>query len=152
MSAPSSRGVNVEFDPSLVRGMGYYTGPIFELWHPSSKGAIAGGGRYDNMISRFLSTDRAGVGFSIGFERILEMISAPNTSERPKVAIVYDETCPTSVLLSAQSHLVGEGATARIVRRQRNMAALLSSLADDEFTEWTEIDSSGALGEMKPIK
>jgi histidyl-tRNA synthetase len=53
--------VTWEFDPTLVRGMGYYTGQIFEVTHPASGGSVAGGGRYDKLIGRFLGTDVATV-------------------------------------------------------------------------------------------
>ena len=51
----------IEFDPTLVRGMGYYTGTIFEIAHPDLGYSLGGGGRYDGMIGRFLGTGRAGV-------------------------------------------------------------------------------------------
>ena len=59
------------FDPFLVRGMGYYTGTIFELAHPSVDYSLGGGGRYDGMIGRFLGQLVPAVGFSLGFERLL---------------------------------------------------------------------------------
>lgn len=65
----------VEFDVSLVRGQGYYTGTIFEIQSPDFKGSIGGGGRYDNLIGKFLGEDIPAVGFSIGFERIFSILS-----------------------------------------------------------------------------
>ncbi len=62
---------DVVFDLSLVRGQGYYTGTVFEVESIDFKGAIAGGGRYDNLIGKFLGQQVSAVGFSIGFERIL---------------------------------------------------------------------------------
>ncbi len=59
------------FDPFLVRGQGYYTGPIFEVRMAEFPGAMAGGGRYDGLIGRFLDKPVPAVGFSIGFERLL---------------------------------------------------------------------------------
>ncbi len=56
--------------PSLVRGQGYYTGMVFEITCPQFSGAVAGGGRYDNMVGKFLGTQVPAVGFSIGFERV----------------------------------------------------------------------------------
>ena len=67
-------GVQVRFDPTLVRGMGYYTGTIFEIAHPESGSSVGGGGRYDGMIGRFLGTDVPAAGFSIGFERIVDLL------------------------------------------------------------------------------
>ena len=58
----------VAYCPSLVRGQGYYTGMVFEVTCPQFSGAVAGGGRYDNMVGKFLGTQVPAVGFSIGFE------------------------------------------------------------------------------------
>jgi histidyl-tRNA synthetase len=68
-----SRG-RVEFDPTLVRGMGYYTGPIFEVSMEGAPGSIAGGGRYDKMIGRMLGREVPACGFSIGFERVIGLL------------------------------------------------------------------------------
>lgn len=64
----------LEFDPSLVRGMGYYTGTIFEVSMEGFSGSVAGGGRYDKMIGRFTGKDTPACGFSIGFERIITIL------------------------------------------------------------------------------
>ncbi len=61
---------DIVFDLTLVRGQGYYTGTVFEVESVDFKGAIAGGGRYDNLIGKFLNENVPAVGFSIGFERI----------------------------------------------------------------------------------
>ncbi len=62
------------FDPALVRGMGYYTGTIFEISMEGFSGSVAGGGRYDRMIGRFTGIDTPACGFSIGFERIVTIL------------------------------------------------------------------------------
>ena len=59
------------FDPTLVRGMSYYTGTIFEVAMPQYGGSCGGGGRYDKMVDKFLGQDTPACGFSIGFERII---------------------------------------------------------------------------------
>jgi histidyl-tRNA synthetase len=64
----------VVFDPTLVRGMGYYTGPIFELYSKDFGASLGGGGRYDKLVGKFLGKDVPACGFSIGFERILLLI------------------------------------------------------------------------------
>jgi len=64
----------IVFDPSLVRGMGYYTGSVFELRHPSAGCALGGGGRYDGLIGRFSKSPIPAVGFSIGLERLLLLL------------------------------------------------------------------------------
>ncbi|KAG4074742.1 hypothetical protein HA402_007018 [Bradysia odoriphaga] len=67
--------VPLVFDPFLVRGMGYYTGTIFELAHPSVGYSLGGGGRYDGMIGRFLGQQVPAVGFSLGFERLVDLVA-----------------------------------------------------------------------------
>ncbi len=62
------------FDPTLVRGMGYYTGTIFEIEMAEFGSSVAGGGRYDGMIGRFMGQDVPACGFSIGFERIISIL------------------------------------------------------------------------------
>ena len=66
--------MKIVFDPTLVRGMGYYTGPIFEISIDGYSFSIAGGGRYDEMIGKFSGQDVSASGFSIGFERIITIL------------------------------------------------------------------------------
>lgn len=63
--------VKINFNPTLVRGMGYYTGPIFEIKSEKFPGSVGGGGRYDKMVSKFIGQDVPALGISIGFERII---------------------------------------------------------------------------------
>jgi len=65
----------IEFDPTLVRGMGYYTGTIFEIAHPDFGYSLGGGGRYDHMIGRFLGQEVPACGFSLGLERIIVVMA-----------------------------------------------------------------------------
>src|SRR5437870_4581478 len=67
-------GARVQFDPTLVRGMGYYTGTIFEVVMPGFSGSVAGGGRYDRMVGKLLGRDVPACGFSIGFERLVAIL------------------------------------------------------------------------------
>lgn len=65
---------DMEFDPTLVRGMSYYTGTIFEIAMPEFGGSCGGGGRYDKMVGKFTGNDVPACGFSIGFERIVLLL------------------------------------------------------------------------------
>ena len=69
-----SEDITLKFDPTLVRGMGYYTGTIFEISIDNYSFSIAGGGRYDRMVGRFCGQDAPACGFSIGFERIVTIL------------------------------------------------------------------------------
>ncbi|MGH7390980.1 MAG: histidine--tRNA ligase [Candidatus Rokuibacteriota bacterium] len=84
----------IRFDPTLVRGMGYYTGPIFEVQYREARSSIAGGGRYDRMIGKLLGRDVPATGFSIGFERVIGILmeqATPGARDRDRVALVIDE-------------------------------------------------------------
>lgn len=84
---------SIQFDISLVRGQGYYTGTIFEIQSLDFKGSIAGGGRYDNLIGKFIGEDIPAVGFSIGFERIFAILSETGYEipGKKKIAMLFDE-------------------------------------------------------------
>ncbi|MBE5926432.1 MAG: histidine--tRNA ligase [Lachnospiraceae bacterium] len=97
----------VVYDMKLVRGQGYYTGTIFEVESPDFRGAIAGGGRYDNLIGKFINEDVPAVGFSIGFERIYGILlesdfKIPN--QKKKIAVIYDADDIASALKIADSY------------------------------------------------
>ena len=86
--------IQLVFTPSLVRGQGYYTGTIFEVEAEGYSGACAGGGRYDNLIGKFLNEDIPAVGFSIGFERIFGILMEQNyqiPGQKQKIALFYNE-------------------------------------------------------------
>ena len=76
--ASASVDFDLVFDPTLVRGMSYYTGSIFEIKMPELSGSVAGGGRYDEMIGKFTGKPVPACGFSIGFERIITILSEQN--------------------------------------------------------------------------
>lgn len=82
----------IEFDFSLIRGMGYYTGLIFEVTYGPYGYSIAGGGRYDNMIGRYKKNSTPAVGFSIGFERIIGILQEEMDfkQEEEKIVLFYD--------------------------------------------------------------
>ncbi|MGI6664999.1 MAG: histidine--tRNA ligase [Christensenellaceae bacterium] len=95
----SSSDWQLAFSLTLIRGQGYYTGCVFEAILPSYTSSIAGGGRYDNMIEKFVGSATPAVGFSIGFERVLEILKAQKfiiPMAKPKLAVLYDTTAPFS--------------------------------------------------------
>ena len=87
-----------QFDPTLVRGMGYYTGQVFEIMHPDMSGSVAGGGRYDKLIGRSLGHDVPACGFSIGFERIVDLLSREQA--RDAVAVLVESDVPVTEALA----------------------------------------------------
>lgn len=85
---------NVVFDLTLIRGQGYYTGTVFEIALPGYPGAIAGGGRYDHLVGKFIGEQVPAVGFSIGFERIFGILQEQGGDvmggARPRLAVIYE--------------------------------------------------------------
>ena len=101
----------VEYTPSLVRGQGYYTGMVFEVTCAAFSGAVAGGGRYDDMVGKFLGQKVPAVGFSIGFERICSILldqgyAVPD--EKPRLALLYGADADFADVLQKAEALRGE--------------------------------------------
>ena len=132
-------GVTVRFDPTLVRGMGYYTGTIFEVAHPGSGSSVGGGGRYDGMVGRFLGQEVPAVGFSIGFERVVDLIELPADDGPAAVALVYDADVAFADLAALKSELVAQGHRVRLEKRQKNMKTLLGRLEAEGFTAFASV-------------
>ncbi|NQX11235.1 histidine--tRNA ligase [Microbacteriaceae bacterium VKM Ac-2855] len=148
------QGVTLRFDPTLVRGMGYYTGTIFEIAHPGSGSSVGGGGRYDGMIGRFLGQDVPACGFSIGFERIVELIEVPADASADAVVLVHDKTVPASQLVALKQELVAAGSRVRLERRVKNLNALLERSATAGFSRFAFVGDTvteAAQLEFKPL-
>ena len=97
-----SADFKMSFDPTLVRGMSYYTGPIFEISMDEFGGSVGGGGRYDEMIGRFTGQQTPACGFSIGFERIVMLLLEREykvPSQGAKTAYLREKNMPTDRLL-----------------------------------------------------
>ena len=120
----------VRFDPTLVRGMGYYTGAIFEIEHPGSASSIGGGGRYDNMVGQWSGTSTPAVGISLGIERILDLLPSEISSENLLVLLIDDDF---GAALSAQQDLIKQGWSVRIERAAKNTKAQLAELQEQGF-------------------
>ncbi|WP_292809773.1 histidine--tRNA ligase [Microbacterium sp. HA-8] len=146
-------GLPLVFDPFLVRGMGYYTGTIFELAHPSVSFSLGGGGRYDGMIGRFLGTDVPAVGFSIGFERIVDLVSADEAATASAVVLVHDRDMPLPRLLSLKAALVARGSRVRVEQRTKNLKAPLERAAADGYTAFAIVGAETAPDaiDLKPL-
>lgn len=126
---------DIVFDLTLVRGQGYYTGTVFEVESVDFKGAIAGGGRYDNLIGKFLNESVPAVGFSIGFERIFSIFMSSNRTipERPKkIAVVYDEGNVIQAIKEADK-LREAGNIASIYVRPKKLGKLLNHLEQHQY-------------------
>lgn len=85
---------DVVFDMLLIRGQGYYTGTVFEIQSNKFRGAIGGGGRYDGLVGKFTGENVPAVGFSIGFERIFQILEEQGFTipgRRKRIAVICNE-------------------------------------------------------------
>ena len=114
------------FDPTLVRGMGYYTGTIFEIAMPELGAACGGGGRYDKMVGKFTGQDVPACGFSIGFERIVLLLLESGFTvpmQRPKIAYLIEKGYPADKLVEVIAKAQEErqaGKQVLVVRMNKN--------------------------------
>ena len=116
----------LRYDPSLVRGMGYYTGAIFEIQYPGAESSIGGGGRYDEMVGRWAGTDTPAAGISFGIERIIELAEVGASARKSLVVLIEDDFAGA---MSLQEELIAEGYTVRLERKAKNVKAQLEELA-----------------------
>jgi len=138
VEALSDLGPRLRYDASLVRGMGYYTGAIFEIEHPAATSSIGGGGRYDSMVGKWLGTEVPAVGISLGIERIIELAKLPGIETQNTVLLIESEA-QAVLALKLQAELVESGSSCRIEIRQKNIKAQLSNLATQGFDSFASV-------------
>ena len=144
VKALSAGAYDVVFDLSLVRGQGYYTGTVFEVESIDFKGAIAGGGRYDNLIGKFLNQSIPAVGFSIGFERIFSIlmqngIEIPDGSK--KIAVLYEDGHLTEAVKTAEK-LRSEGMIASLYIKPKKTGKFLSKLEERGYAGFYNVEQA----------
>ena len=120
----------LRYDPSLVRGMGYYTGAIFEIEYPGAESSIGGGGRYDEMVGRWAGTDTPAAGISLGIERIIELSEIDANKGKSLVVLIEDDFAGA---MSLQEELIAEGYSVRLERKAKNTKAQLEELAANGY-------------------
>ncbi|MBP5163846.1 MAG: histidine--tRNA ligase [Lachnospiraceae bacterium] len=132
------------FDPTLVRGMGYYTGPVFEIRIEELSISCGGGGRYDNMVGLFSGHPTPACGFSIGFERIILLLKERGfkiPGEGKKIAILLDKGLSEDELMEAYKEaakLRKEGNTVLVERLQKNKKFQKEILTNEGYSEVIE--------------
>ncbi len=144
VNATKAADFSLIFDPTLVRGMSYYTGTIFEIAMPEFGGSCGGGGRYDEMIGKFTGNHVPACGFSIGFERIILLLSEqgfeiPGQSE--KVAYLIEKNYPSEKLSEVIAQAQQERAAGRqvlVVRMNKNKKFQKEKLAAEGYHEINE--------------
>ena len=132
------------FDATLVRGMSYYTGTIFEISIPEFGGSCGGGGRYDRMVGKFTGNDVPACGFSIGFERIILLLmeSGFQVPGKPKkVAYLIEKGVGGERLCSiiAQAQTARQDGTQVLVARMnKNKKFQKDQLTKEGYEEFLE--------------
>lgn len=128
---------SIEFDFTLVRGMGYYTGTIFEIGLEELGYSVAGGGRYDELIGRFIGESVPACGFSIGFERIVDLLKErgfkPNL--RDKIALVYDDRTAIEKVMTSAEQLRSEGSIVTILQKAKKFGKQLNRLESEGYNK-----------------
>ena len=144
VNATKTASFELVFDPTLVRGMSYYTGTIFEIAIPEFGGSCGGGGRYDKMVGNFTGKDVPACGFSIGFERIILLLmeNGFQIPEQPKkTAYLIEKGYPGNKL----SEVIGQAQQARangeqvlVVRMNKNKKFQKEQLSKEGYEEFVE--------------
>lgn len=132
------------FDLSLVRGQGYYTGTVFEVESIDFKGAVAGGGRYDHLIGKFLNEDIPAVGFSIGFERIFGILMNNGISieqRADKIAVVYEDGQLKDAVKAADA-LRAQGKIASLYIKPKKLGKFLNKLEERGYDGFLNVGVS----------
>jgi histidyl-tRNA synthetase len=148
-------GVRWEFDPTLVRGMGYYTGQVFEIVKPGVSFSLAGGGRYDKLIGKSLGHDVPACGFSLGFERIVDLLASEPS--RDAVAVLAETDVPVADALFVAREVravLGEGRVVEMVRRSGKFGAQLKRLEAAGFGGFVSVrmeDGAAVRGELRAL-
>lgn len=134
----------LSFDPTLVRGMSYYTGTIFEIAMDEFGGSVGGGGRYDEMIGKFTGQPTPACGFSIGFERIVMLLlergyEIPDNKE--KLALLIEKGMPQEKMLEVLAFAKEQRATGKQVMlsiMKKNKKFQKEQLSQEGYTEIKE--------------
>ena len=128
----------INYTPNLVRGQGYYTGVVFEIGSPDFSGAVGGGGRYDNLIGKFIGQQVPAVGFSIGFERICSILLEKNykiPGEKEKCALLYDDQTDFPEVM-AQAAKLREQFTVAILKKAKKPGPQYDMLEKQGYTKF----------------
>lgn len=144
VDAVKTADFRIVFDPTLVRGMSYYTGPIFEIAMDEFGGSVGGGGRYDEMIGKFTGKDTCACGFSIGFERIVMLLLERGytiPSSAGKKAYLIEKNMPAEHLLTILKQAEQErnaGVQVNISIMKKNKKFQKEQLMNEGYEEFVE--------------
>jgi histidyl-tRNA synthetase len=157
---PELSGARVTFDATLVRGMGYYTGTIFEIVSPAFPSSIAGGGRYDRMVGRLLGRDVPACGFSIGFERLIAILGErggrpgglPRAEPGRRIALLVDDDGDLARAVQAARALREQGDLVSLELRRKNTRKQLDDLATHGFSDYGVLEAGKSSATVKTLR
>lgn len=144
VSQTTEASFRLVFDPTLVRGMSYYTGTIFEIEMEGFSGSVAGGGRYDEMVGKFTGVQTCACGFSIGFERIVTILLDQNyqvPTAAGKVAYLVEKGMDTERLCAVMKEAQEErakGVQVLVSVMNKNKKFQKNQLMEEGYTEFKE--------------
>ncbi len=130
--------VKIHFNPCLVRGMGYYTGPIFEIKSDKFSGSVGGGGRYDDMIGKFTGVKVPALGISIGFERIIGIYLEDDfkvPANIKKIAYLIDKNLD----ISKKSDIINKA----LIERKNGNIVYIAELSKNKKFQCEKLESFG---------
>jgi len=149
VESTKSADFKMAFDPTLVRGMSYYTGPIFEISMDEYGGSVGGGGRYDEMIGKFTGQKTCACGFSIGFERIVMLLLERDyqvPSNAGKKAYLIEKNMPGDKLAAIFKEAAEErknGSIVSVNMMKKNKKFQKEQMTAEGYTEFKEFFCDG---------
>ena len=154
VSAEAKDAFTIRFDPTLVRGMSYYTGQIFEIEYKDYPFSIAGGGRYDEMIGKMLSRNVPACGFSIGFERIVSIIEGEHkqiVQGKKKIALILESDNYIGAAMEIGRTLRKNDFVVSLQLRHKKLRKQLDELAIQGFDEFCILNSDTDAPEFRKL-
>ena len=145
----SENKYDIEFDLSLVRGQGYYSGTVFEIECKDFNSSVAGGGRYDNLIGKFINEKVPAVGFSIGFERIFSILTDSNfviPNARKRIAVFFEDNYDNYIEASKRADELRKKYDVALFEKPKKLGKFLNSLLGKGFYGFI------VCGQMEEIK
>lgn len=133
----SNNEFEIEFDINIIRGQGYYTATVFEIYVEGFAGACGGGGRYDEMIEKMINRSVPAVGFSLGFERLFLIISEKNMLKKqtPLLALIYEENDDFKEVIKYANKLQKEY-NVNALKRRNNFSYQLTNLKENGYNKY----------------
>ena len=148
-----SKNYKLVYDASIIRGQGYYTGTVFEVYDNDFGRAIGGGGRYDTMVEKFLSTPIPAVGFSIGFYSVVMLMAEKQKNiGNKKLALIYNKDSSYEEIMDAKIKLINNGYNVAIFAFPKNFNNFADRLKKNGYNKLVKIQNIENIIKIKEEK